>query len=246
MTAAPEATIAAILATWPAEELASAGGFTLRRGAGSGNRTSAATLDATGAGETLDDTPTDVPSAEAAMRAWGQQPLFMIRPGERALDLELAARGYAAADDVLVLAAWAAPLAGADPERAFFGDLPLRVMEDVWASGGVGPERLAVMARAPAPKVYLLGRNGDRVAGAGFAAIDGDRVVLHAVEVAESARRLGIGAAMVRAAAAWGGERGARSLLLAVTRANTAAIALYRGLGFETAAAYHYRRAPGA
>nr|WP_246399813.1 GNAT family N-acetyltransferase [Amaricoccus macauensis] len=102
------------------------------------------------------------------------------------------------------------------------------------------------MARAPGPKIYLLGRHGDRVGGAGFAAIHGDAVVMHAVEVTPAARRTGIGAAMVRAAAAWGRERGAGRLLLAVTQANVGATALYRGLGFEEAAAYHYRRAPAA
>ncbi|MBB5222590.1 ribosomal protein S18 acetylase RimI-like enzyme [Amaricoccus macauensis] len=230
-------TIEAILATWPAVELRAAGGFTLRRGAGGGNRTSAATLDGMSG---------DIPAAEAAMRAWEQRPVFMIRPGEAALDADLAARGYEAYDHTRVLAASAAPLAGADPERAFFGDMRLRVLEEVWAPGGIGPERVAVMARAPGPKIYLLGRHGDRVGGAGFAAIHGDAVVMHAVEVTPAARRTGIGAAMVRAAAAWGRERGAGRLLLAVTQANVGATALYRGLGFEEAAAYHYRRAPAA
>lgn len=229
--------IGAVLATWPAEERATAGGFTLRRGAGGGNRASAATLDGP-------ETTPDIGAAEAGMRAWGQRPVFMIRPGEAALEAELAGRGYEAYDHTLVLGAPAGPLAGADPERAFFGDMPLRALADIWAAGGIGPERLAVMARTPAPKIYLLGRDGDRVAGAGFAALDKGRVVLHAVEVAPTARRRGIAAAMVRAAAAWGGERGAEGLLLAVTRTNEAAIALYRGLGFETAAAYRYRRAP--
>lgn len=228
-------TVEAILATWPAEELASAGGFVVRRGSGGGNRTSAATLDAPQG---------DVLAAEAAMRAWGQRPVFMIRSGEARLDAELTERGYEDYDHTLVLSAPSASLAGADPERAFFGDVPLRAMVDVWAAGGIGPQRLAVMARVQAPKIYLLGRHGDRVAGAGFAAADGGAVVLHALEVAPSARRTGIGAAMIRAAAAWSRERRGDRLLLAVTRRNAGAIALYRALGFEDAAAYHYRRAP--
>lgn len=228
-----DAMVAAILATWPAAELGSAGGFTLRRGAG-GNRTSAATLAAP---------PGAIPAAEAAMRAWGQRPVFMIRAGEAALDAALAARGYELRDHTLVLAAPAAPLAGADVERAIFGEVPLRAMTDVWAAAGIGAERLAVMARVAGPKIYLLGRWQDRVAGAGFAALAGDAVVLHAIEVAPAARRTGIASAMIRAAASWAAERGADRLLLAVTRANAGAVALYRRLGFEDAAAYHYRRA---
>ena len=227
--------VAAVLATWPAAELASAGGFTLRRGAGGGNRTSAATLDAP---------PGEIATAAARMRAWGQRPVFMIRPGEAALDAALAAQGYEAYDHTLVLAAAAAPLAGADVERAIFGEMPLRAMTDVWAAGGIGPDRLAVMARAASPKVYLLGRLHDRVAGAGFAALAGDAAVLHAIEVAPGARRTGIASAMVHAAATWATEQGGTRLLLAVTRENAGAIALYRWLGFEEATAYHYRRAP--
>ena len=175
------------------------------------------------------------------MRAWGQRPVFMIRPGEAALDAALAAEGYEAHDHTLVLAAPAAPIAGADVERAVFGDMLLRAMTDIWAADGIGPERLEVMARAPGPKIYLLGRRQDRPAGAGFAALAGDAAVLHALTVVPAARRAGIASAMVRAAAAWATERGATRLLLAVRRENAGATTLYRGLGFEEAAAYHYR-----
>ena len=60
--------IAAIDATWPAAELAEAGGFRLRRGAGGGKRVSAATP----LGQDWDDA--GIKAAEAAMRAWAQVP----------------------------------------------------------------------------------------------------------------------------------------------------------------------------
>lgn len=227
--------VAAIFATWPAAGLGTAGGFTVRRSEGGGNRASAATLDAP---------PGDIDAAVSAMLAWGQRPIFRVLPDEYALDADLAVRGYEAYDHTLVLAAPSAPLAGADVERAILGDVPLRVMADVWAEGGLGPDRLAVMARVQGPKAYLLGRGGDRVAGAGFVARHGDAAVLHAVQVAASARRSGIASAMVRAAATWALAQGAPVLLLAVTRANQAGLGLYRRLGFAEAAAYHYRRGP--
>lgn len=228
-------TVAAILATWPAAEVASAGGFKLRRGAGGGNRTSAATLEAAEG---------DVAAAEAGMRAWGQRPLFLVRSGEDTLDAGLAARGYAVHDPTLVLAASTASLGRGDPERAFAGDTPLRAAVEVWAAAGIGPERLAVMARAPGPKAYLLGRLGDRVAGAGFVGSNGAAAVLHALEVAGWARRHGVGEGMTRAAASWAADAGLERLLLAVTRANAPAQAFYARLGFEACDAYHYRRAP--
>lgn len=231
----PPTPVGAILATWPAAEMASLGGFVLRRGSGGGNRTSAATRI---------DRAVDITLAEAAMRRWGQGPLFLVAPGDTTLDGELADRGYAVHDATLVLEASAAELVGEGSERAIVGDVPLAAMRDVWAAGGVGPERLAVMERVSTPKAYLLGRDGDRVAGAGFVAIADGFAVLHAVEVASHARRRGVGAAMVRAAAAWGIEAGAERVLLAVTRANLGAQALYHGLGFAEVASYHYRRLP--
>lgn len=231
----PPECVAAILATWPAAETARGGGFVLRRGEGGGNRTSAATRAEPGA-------EVDVAVAEAAIERWGQRPLFLVADGDTALDGALAARGYAVHDPSLVLGAPAAALAWEGSEKAIVGDAPLAAMVEVWAAAGVGAERVAVMARAPAPKAYLLGRAGDRVAGAGFVAATGGTAVLHALEVAPVARRRGVGAAMVRAAATWAAEVGAEDLLLAVTRANAGAQALYRGLGLAEAASYHYRR----
>lgn len=229
--------VEAILATWPASEFGEAGGFRLRRDDGSGNRTSAATLEASTG---------DIAAAEAAMRAWGQRPLFMIRPGEEALDAELDARGYAVHDASLVLAARCDEIGTGDPERASVGDMLLRVMADVWANGGIGADRLAVMARAPEPKAYVLGRTDDSVVGAGFVAGASGVAVLHALEIAPAARRRGVGGAMTRSAGGWADEHGMDRLLLAVTRANADARAVYGRLGFTEEAAYHYRRAPDA
>ncbi len=117
-------------------------------------------------------------------------------------------------------------------------------MAETWAAGGVGPARLAVMARAPQPRTWLLGRLGDRPAGCAFVALHGVVAMLHALEIAEVARRRGLGARMTRFAAAWGAARGAQTLALAVTGANTPARALYAGLGMAEVGAYHYRIAP--
>ncbi len=176
------------------------------------------------------------------MRAWGQRPLFMIRPGDDALDSHLAARGYALRDPVVLLEAPAADVAGASPDLSVIsGPMPLAVMAEIWAGGGIGPERLAVMARAPEPRAYLFGRAGDRPAGCGFVAVSGDVAMLHALEVAPSARRTGVGAAITRAAAAWALEAGAPRLALAVTRGNTPARSLYARLGLTEVSTYHYR-----
>lgn len=229
---------AALAATWPAAETRRLGGWTLRRGDGGGARVSAATRDGPADADGLAE-------AEAAMRAWGQRPLAMLRPGEAALDAELAAQGYLLRDASLILAAPAAEIADAGPPlMAIDCDGPLAAMAAIWAAGGIGPARLAVMARAAGPKTWLMGRIDEAAAGCAFVAARDGVAMLHALEVAPAARRRGLGAALTRAAAAWAAERGAATLALAVTAANAPARGLYAGLGMAEAARYHYRLAP--
>lgn len=227
---------AAGAATWPASETRAEAGWTLRRGEGGGNRVSAATRLAREA---------DPAAAEAAMRVWGQAPVFQIRPGDDDLDAVLEARGYVRRDPSLILAASAAAVAASAPdERAIPCAAALACMAEIWAAGGIGPARLAVMRRAADPKLWLLGRAGDRAVGAGFVAVYGGVAMLHALEVLAAARGRGVGAAMTRAAAAWALRAGAATFALAVTEANAPARSLYAALGLAEAARYHYRVAP--
>ncbi len=232
---------AAMAATWPPAETRRLGPWTLRRGDGGGKRVSAATLD--GPIEALE---ASLPAVEAAMRAWGQRPMVMVRPGEAALDGALATRDYGIGDASMLFAAPVAALAGAGPSEAVIrcDGAPLAAMAALWAAGGIGPPRLAVMTRAPGPKTWLMGRLGERVAGCAFVAADGGAALLHALEVAPEARRRGLGALLARAAAAWAAERGAATLALAVAEANAPARALYAGVGMTEVARYHYRLAP--
>ena len=221
--------------TWPAAEMRQHAGWTLRLGAG-GKRVSAATQAAADA---------RIEDAETGMRSAGQHPLFMIRRGEDALDAALEARGYALVDPTVLRAAPVSRLADSPPLTVLTGGFPLGLAAEIWAAGGIGPARLAVMERAPLPKAYLLGRDADHPTGVGFVAAAGTMAMLHAVEVLAAHRRRGVGRTLTRAAAAWAAEQGAEVLLLCVTRANAAANALYEGLGMAEAGAYHYRRAPG-
>jgi GNAT superfamily N-acetyltransferase len=119
-------------------------------------------------------------------------------------------------------------------------------MVEIWEAGGICAARRAAMARVPEPRTFLLGRAGDRPAGCGFVARHGDIAMFHALEVAPSARRRGLGRALARGAASWAVEAGASVLALAVNEVNGAARALYAGLGMREAARYHYREAPAA
>ncbi|SHI89120.1 GNAT family N-acetyltransferase [Wenxinia saemankumensis] len=227
---------AAAASTWPPRRILPLGPVTLRDGGGGGSRVGAATVDGTWTGADLD-------AAAAAMRDLGQPPLFMVRAGEGALDCALAARGYAVRDPVVVRAAPPGPVAARDlpPGSVIECDRPVAAQVEIWAAGGIGAARRAVMDRAPAPKTALLGRVGDLPAGAAHLALSDGIAVLHALEVAGGARRRGLARAMMTGAARWAQRHGAEALAILVTRANDPANALYDGLGMGIVDAYHYR-----
>jgi GNAT superfamily N-acetyltransferase len=117
----------------------------------------------------------------------------------------------------------------------------LAIQCEIWATGGIGPARLAVMDRAALPKTSFLGRTQDRPAGTAFAAIHDGIAMLHALEITPARRRRGLGATMMRAAAHWALEQGAADFSLLVTRENKSALGLYASLGFSPVGQYHYR-----
>lgn len=226
--------MAAIDATWPAAECRPLGPWTLRRGAGGGQRVSAASAE--------DEAADPGPAAEA-MRGWGQMPLFRVSEAQTALDDRLAEAGYRRHDPVVLYAAPVARLADGRDEtaRVIRVRAPLAIVDEIWLRGGIGPGRRAVMERAPEPKMTLLARAGDRPAGVAFVGLDREVAMIHAIEVVPAHRRLGAGETLTRGAASFAAEHGAEWLALAVTEANPPARALYAKLGMTLAGRYHYR-----
>ncbi|MCB1363329.1 MAG: GNAT family N-acetyltransferase [Rhodobacteraceae bacterium] len=233
-------------ATWPAARYEKVGPFTLREGRGGGSRVSAATVDNTDPArpDAGGIEPVQIDAAEAAMYNMDQTPLFMIRPGDAALDAQLDARGYELFDPVIAYACPVAQLTDIPLPRvtAFAIWEPLAIMREIWAAGGIGPARLAVMERAEGPKTGLLGRWDEKPGGAAFVAVHDGAAMLHALEILPHQRNKGLGKWMVRGAAFWAAENGAGTLAAVCTRANAAANALYASLGMAVVGQYHYRR----
>lgn len=225
-------------ATWPAACKWEDGPWTLRDGAGGGKRASAATARAA-------VTDQDIPKAEAAMTAMGQRSLFMIREGDDALDAMLAARGYDLIDEVVLYSAPIGMLTDIPipPVTCFTIWEPLAIMAEIWAKGGIGPARLAVMDRA-AVKTGILNRWNEQPGGVAFAAVHNGVTMVHAVEVLEHQRKAGVAQWMMRAAAFWGAKQGAQHIAVLCVTANKPANALYTKLGFTRVGTYHYRQAP--
>lgn len=224
-------------ATWPAASRQHLGAWIIREGQGGGKRVSAATED-------WPVTDADLPAAERAMRALGQNPLFMIRPGEDKLDALLEAHRYSVIDPVNLYAMPVAELLAGPaiaPGTVFTMWPPLELAREIWAEGGVGPERVAVMERATTPKAAILVRVGDHPGGVGYVALHDGIAMVHALHVVPEQRRRGAATIMLRAAAKWAAENGADVLSLNVTQGNHAANPLYATLGMRLVGHYHYR-----
>lgn len=226
-------------ATWPAANRARVGPWIIRDGQDGGSRVSAATAVSANA-------DADVSSAEAAMLKLGQTPLFMIRDSDDALDVMLARRGYVIKDPVTLYAAPIADIATKRPPPATSFEVwpPLAAQRDVWAAGGIGAGRLAVMERAPVPKTTLLGRVDDQPAGTLYVGMAMGCSMIHALEILPEHRQKGLARHLTRAAAFWAQGQGAEFLTLVTTDANAAANGLYTSLGMTLVGHYHYRTLP--
>lgn len=234
MSLDPQTLAEVMEATWPSATRLPCGPLLLRDGQGGGKRVSAATVEGPWADADLD-------RAELAM---GAHPLFLLRQGEEALDRALAARGYAVIDPVVAYSAPAVALLAEGPRHmsTFPHWPPMEIARALWADAGIGPARLAVMARVQGARSVILGRANDRASGVAFVACHGRHAMLHALEVAPALRRQGSAQNILRAAAGWAQAAGADTLSLVVTEANAPARALYRRLGMAEVGRYHYRQ----
>jgi ribosomal protein S18 acetylase RimI-like enzyme len=83
------------------------------------------------------------------------------------------------------------------------------------------------------PELFLVARDADAVVGAVMAGYDGVRGWIHRLAVRESARRLGVGTALLRAAEAGLARLGCPKVNLQVRSVNADVIAFYRAAGYE-------------
>lgn len=222
--------------TWPAARRWTEGGWTLRDGQNGGKRVSAASIVRPDA---------DISRAEDAMRAMDQTPLFMLRQDDDVLDQKLAAKGYQIVDPVTLYILPIEQLTDIQipPVTAFEIWEPLAIMLEIWAKGGIGPDRINVMRRA-AQKTAILSRWNEKPGGVAFAAIHDGVCMVHAVEVLKHQRGMGVGQWMMRRAALWAQNLGATHMSVLCTKANVPANRLYQRLGFAPVGDYHYRQSP--
>lgn len=226
-------------ATWPAAAMIRQGPWTLREGRGGGKRVSAAT--ANGSIET-----DQIADAELAMKKLGQTPLFMIREGDEQIDVQLNERGYQIIDPVKMYSIPVSHLTETPIPKVttFCIWEPLAIMAEIWNAGGIGPERMNVMARAQV-KTAILARWNEKPAGTAFAAISDGVCMVHGVEILPHQRRQGVGKWIMRQAGIWAAQNGAHEVAVLCVKENEGANALYQSLGFSKRGSYHYRQMRG-
>lgn len=233
----------AIATTWPPSSTQAVGPFTVPTPDPGGNRVSAARLTHPTARSVSEE---GLALAEAAMAAQSRAPLFQVLDTQSELSTALDARGYIARDhtDLMIIASQ--DLAAIPPPVTAF-DIwpPLAIQTELWEAGGINAPRRAIMDRATCPKTSLFGRIMDKPAGAAFIGIHDDIAMLHALEVAPIARRKGLAAHMMRAAAQWAVTHNAPWLTILVTQQNTGAQRLYASLGMKAVGTYVYREKQG-
>lgn len=229
--------LAALRATWPAAKTVEVGHWRVQQGLGGGQRVSAAVTE---------DEDADLLEMEVAQSALEQAPLVMVKAGQARLDARLDAAGYVVKDPTDLLICPVATLSDPPPlVSAFLTEWPaLEIMKELWAEAGIGSDRLEVMNRCTLPKTTIFGRAKDKPAGVAYVACASDIAMLHALEVLPEQRRQGAAGHIMRAAATWTQDQGAVWMSVAVTQANSAAIALYSSLGMQHVGQYHYRAKP--
>lgn len=223
---------------WPPAKRWQSDDLILREGQGGGQRVSAATAQALLSDERIDE-------AARAMADMGQVPLFQVQEGQEALDDQLDRLGYESRDRTHAYVIPIERLTDRPLPRvtAFTIWEPLAIMKEIWATDGIGPDRLTVMDRA-ARKTGVLGRWNEKPGGVAFVGLHEGIAMVHALVVLPHQRRQGLAQWLMRAAALWAQGEGASHMAVLCVADNGPANALYERLGFRRVGSYHYRRKP--
>jgi len=180
-----------------------------------------------------------------------EDPLGRELIGERGWEVGLRTLVMTADAGVIAAGAGDASLDGRPPDgRSSGGSLEIRVTDtltDDWWAGA--SDRLrehratfeAMVSRIEQPAYVTVGRQG-RTQAVGRLAISAGWAGIFEVNVQSDARRQGLGRLVVATAAAQARAHGIRLVYLQVSEDNTAAIELYRSMGFSIHHEYHYAR----
>lgn len=224
---------------WPARVRARLGGWRLNAAGGRTGRANTCW--------TLEAPDRDPEAALAAVEAWyhgqGQAPRFKTTDGATQpadLPARLAARGYRASTETLVMLGPVGGEAGAvitaEPDAPFQSVL----FEALYKDPADAQERLETLRRIAEPVFFARLDVDGAPAAVGACAVEGEWAGLSVMRTVERARRRGLARRIVGSLLAEARKAGATRSYLQVEAENAPAIALYRDCGFEEAYRYRY------
>lgn len=228
---------------WLATETVELGGWLLRASRGFTGRANSV-LPLGDPGRPVDDAIAHCARwyAERGLPLRFQVPLL----SDDTLDTRLDEHGLAVVDVVRVLVCDVAALAAdrGGPEVQVLPEPTSQWLAGYHYRGGELPSHAVdVIGRGDALGFALVPGDGGRPLAVARGSVSEGWLGITAVEVAPSARRQGLGAAVTRGLARWAAARGTESAYLQVAVENTAGAGLYAALGFAEHHRYQYRLA---
>ena len=195
----------------------------------------------------IGDPGMSLPEAIAAVERWygerGLPPVFRPAdiPQTDALRAALAQAGYQPRTATLVMVG---DLADADGDAARLSADPDAGFTQVFLASAQDPgdaaERIETLARIPTPRAFARIDLDGAPAAVGAVSIEGQWAGLFGMRTIAEQRRRGLARKIMAALSRAAIQAGGRRAYLQVEASNAPAVALYRGLGFETAYGYRY------
>ena len=233
------------LAAWPALASVHDGGYVLRLAEGYTKRANSVNALYPDTSESEAALIRRIGWTEAMFARHRLATIFRLSPlADPRLDGLLAARGYQSADETVVMLA-SECRGEPDPRVEVRPGVAPDWVEAYAETAGIAAPQKATLHRmmgliAPDHATARVTVDG-RIVGFGLGVLDRGHLGAYEILAAPSARRQGLGRAIMTSLLAWGARNGATRAYLQVVAANAPAIALYRALGYRETYRYHYR-----
>lgn len=228
-------------AGWPAKDVEMLGDWALRAHDGITGRANSAMA--------VGDPGRPVDRALATVREWyegrGLPPLLQLPLADPA-NRQMAGLGWQRLHVTIVQVAPIAALLDSIPAVGHFRAVVAPAPSADWRAlmhdlDEGDPESHVAILTGPATVGFATLYRGDDPVGIGRVSVEGEWAGVTSVDVAPSARRQGIGSAVMRSLLGWAREHGAVASYLQVRAVNDAALRLYAALGYVTHHPYNYR-----
>lgn len=246
-----------VLNAWPGQEVQALDGWRLRAAGGVTGRANSVWPNEHGSALSVADKLAEV---EQFYSERGLTPRYQITPAAQPADLDdlLAQRGYQRISPTFVQTASLEVVLRSTPVLRLFPTFSVEVAEQfdedwfrLYALVEEMDDYAATMRRVILSKIvpargFVQVTIDGQPAAVGLGVVENGWLGIYCMSSLPAFRRRGAATAILRTLAIWAKMNDAQNAYLQVTQPNTAAQALYQGVGFTTLYPYHYRIRPAA